>query len=83
MDGAEEELRKKLLTLEKAVFDPALNGRAEEIWARMVSVRERGRQLQKEYERAGNAMGKGKNGVIDEEVMRRAKKVCIFLRIVS
>ena len=75
MDASEEELRKKLLSLEKAVFDPALNGRGEEIWARMVSVRERGRQLQKEYERAGTALSKGKNGVIDEEVIRRAKKV--------
>ena len=75
MDSAEEELRKKLLTLERNVFDPALNGRAEEIWARMVSLRERGRLLQREYEKAGRSLGEGKAGVIDEEVMKRAKKV--------
>ncbi|KAL9104449.1 MAG: hypothetical protein Q9163_000601 [Psora crenata] len=75
MDSAEEGLRKKLLTLEKTIFDPALNGRSEEIWARMVSVRERGRQLQREYERAGLSLGKAKEGVIDEEVMKRAKKI--------
>ncbi|KAL9633275.1 MAG: hypothetical protein Q9164_004799 [Protoblastenia rupestris] len=75
MDSAEEELRKKLLTLERTVFDPALNGRAEEIWARMVSLRERGRLLQREYEKAGRSLGEGKAGVIDEEVMKRAKKI--------
>ncbi len=75
MDSAEEELRKKLMQLERRVFDPALNGRGEEIWARMVSVRERGRQLQREFERAGSGLvsqgGKG----LDEDVMAKAKKV--------
>lgn len=74
MDSAEEELREKLLKLERSVSDPALNGRAEEIWARMVSVRERARLLQKEFERAGKVVGEDV-GVMDEEVMKRAKKV--------
>lgn len=74
LDGAEEALRTKLLLLERTVFDPALNGRAEEIWARMVSVRERGRQLQREFERAGRGISQG-GQVIDEEVMKRAEKV--------
>ena len=74
MDSAEEELRKKLMLLERSVFDPALNGRGEEIWARMVSVRERGRQLQREFEKAGR--GVSQEIVIDEEVMKRVKKVC-------
>lgn len=77
MDSAEEELREKLLKLERSVFDPALNGRAEEIWARMVSVRERGRQLQREFERAGQVAGEETRGELDEEVMKRAKKVCL------
>lgn len=75
MDSAEEELRKKLLLLERSVFDPALNGRGEEIWARMVSVRERGRQLQQEFERAGRDLSKEQGQSLDEEVMKRAKKV--------
>ena len=75
MDEAEEELRKKLLTLERTILDPALSGRGEEIWARMVTIRERGRQLQREYERAGRSLGEGKVGVVDEEVLKRAKKV--------
>ncbi|KAI4242683.1 MAG: hypothetical protein L6R40_003904 [Gallowayella cf. fulva] len=40
MDSTEEELQKKLLALERKVMDPALNGRGEEIWARMVSKQE-------------------------------------------
>lgn len=87
MDGAEEELRKKLLGLEKQVFDPALDGRGEEIWARMVSVRERGRQLQREYERAGRGLGgdnERKGGtVIDEEILKRAMKVREFPYAIS
>ncbi|KAI4126668.1 MAG: hypothetical protein LQ347_004876 [Umbilicaria vellea] len=75
MDSAEEELRKKLLLLERSVFDPALNGRGEEIWARMVSVRERGRQLQQEFERAGRDLSKEQGQSLDEEVMKRAKKI--------
>ena len=76
MDGPEEELRNKLLLLERSVLDPALNGRSEEIWARMVSVRERGRLLQREYEKAGRGVPQGQGQVVDEEVMRRVKKVC-------
>ena len=76
MDSAEEELRRKLTVLEKNVFDPALNGRSEEIWARMVSVRERGRQLQFEFERAGLSVGKEQGQGMDEETMKRARKVC-------
>ncbi|MCJ1305881.1 hypothetical protein MMC08_008698 [Hypocenomyce scalaris] len=75
MDSAEEELRRKLLLLERSVLDPALNGRGEEIWARMVSVRERGRLLQQEFERAGRDLSKEQGQSIDEEVMKRAKKI--------
>ena len=75
MDSVEEELREKLLKLERSVSDPALNGRAEEIWARMVSVRERARLLQREFERAGQVVGDEGGGAMDEEVMKRARKV--------
>ena len=75
MDAAEEALRQKLLILEKGVSDPALNGRSEEIWARMVSVRERSRLLQRELERSGAASAQEGGIGMDEEVMKRAKKV--------
>lgn len=75
MDSAEEDLKQKLLLLQKSVFDPALNGRGEEIWARMVSVRERGRQLQRDVERAGATSGNDEDTVLDEEFMKKARKV--------
>ncbi len=75
MDAAEEELKRRLLVLEKQTFDAQLNGRSEEIWARMVSVRERGRQLQAEFERAGKSLGAEVAQGIDEETMKRAAKV--------
>ncbi|KAL8640971.1 MAG: hypothetical protein Q9228_002175 [Teloschistes exilis] len=75
MDSTEEELKKKLLALENKVMDPALNGRAEEIWARMVSVRERGRQLQRELEKAGRTLPKEQEQSIDEDTMKKASKI--------
>lgn len=56
MDQAEEDLKKKLIALEKKTFDPVLGGRQEEIWARMSGVRERAHILEKETERLGKAL---------------------------
>ena len=81
LDSAEEELRKKLSTLEQKVFDPALNGRGEEIWARMVGIRERGRQLEREFERAGRTMEQSKIQEIDESVFARCRQVCKALTV--
>lgn len=81
LDGPEEELKSKLLVLERSVLDPALNGRSEEIWARMVSVRERGRLLQREFEKTGSGLPQQQGQVVDEEVMRRVKKVCNYLHL--
>ena len=82
MDGPEEELRNKLLLLERSVLDPALNGRSEEIWARMVSVRERGRMLQRQFEKVGKGSSQEQGPLIDEEVMGRVKKVCSALHAI-
>jgi nuclear pore complex protein Nup54 len=83
MGGDEEDLKKRLLALEKGVFDPALVGRGEEIWARMVGVRQRARLLQEEMERSGalkasKEYSSGENGAaMDEEVMKKAEKVLL------
>ncbi|KAK6004196.1 hypothetical protein QM012_009046 [Aureobasidium pullulans] len=74
LDGAEEELKKKLTSLEKAVFDPAFSGREEEIWARMVAIRERTRWLQEESEKLGR-QATGENGGLDEQVIEKTKKI--------
>lgn len=76
MDAAEEDLKKRLTALEKRAFDPLLSGRHEEIWARLINVRERARLLQGDLEkkkRNGQASQVGET--IDEEVIAKVKKV--------
>ncbi|OJZ88360.1 hypothetical protein ASPFODRAFT_130517 [Aspergillus luchuensis CBS 106.47] len=75
MDDAEEELKKKLSQLERSVFDPSLNGRAEEIWARMLAIREHSRRLQQEMERAGPSAAAQADDELDEQTMKTAKKI--------
>lgn len=75
MDPREEELRKKLKELEKKAFDPMLNGRQEEIWARMSAVRARARLLQEEIEKLGKTAGKPEGEQLDEEHVKAIRKV--------
>ncbi|EAW07604.1 putative nucleoporin [Aspergillus clavatus NRRL 1] len=75
MDEAEEELRKKLSQLERSVFDPSLNGRAEEIWARMLAIREHSKRLQAEMERAGATTAAQAEDELDENTMKTTKKI--------
>lgn len=74
MDEAEEQLKKKLVELERAVFDPSLNGRAEEIWARMLAIHEHSKRLQVEIDRAGVNVTQPEDD-IDEQTLKTAKKV--------
>jgi len=46
-------LKKKLDALSKSVFDPSIVGRVNEIWARMMVVRERARMMEGELEMKG------------------------------
>ena len=78
MDGAEEELRKRLEGLEKAVFDPGFASREEEIWARMVALRERTTWLSRESEKLGQQVESGEKAGISEEVLAKVKKVSLF-----
>ncbi|RAH65723.1 putative nucleoporin [Aspergillus aculeatinus CBS 121060] len=75
MDDAEEELRKKLTQLERSVFDPSINGRGEEIWARMLAIREHSRRLQQEMERAGPKATAQAEDELDEQTLKTAKKI--------
>jgi nuclear pore complex protein Nup54 len=82
MDPQEEDLKKKLIELEKQAFDPVLGGRQEEIWARMSSVRERARILQEETEKLGKTMDKQQNGeLLSEEDQKALEKVRQQLRV--
>ena len=76
MDQQEEDLKKKLVELEKKTFDPVLGGRQEEIWARMSGVRERARILQEETEKLGKAVEGQQNGeLLSEEDQKALEKV--------
>ncbi|KAF2660141.1 hypothetical protein K491DRAFT_754766 [Lophiostoma macrostomum CBS 122681] len=76
MDQPEEELKKKLVELEKKMFDPVLGGRQEEIWARMSSLRGRVRILQEEIERQGKAVESQQNGeVLSEADQKQLDKI--------
>ncbi|BAE56838.1 unnamed protein product [Aspergillus oryzae RIB40] len=75
MDDAEEELKKKLALLERSVFDPSLNGREEEIWARMLAIREHSKRLQLEMEKAGPGAAAQADDELDEQTMKTAKKI--------
>lgn len=77
MDEAEEELKSKLAQLERAVFDPSLNGRSEEIWARMVAIRDRSTRLKQQIANAGPGVSGETNGELDEETMKTARKVSV------
>jgi nuclear pore complex protein Nup54 len=74
MDNAEEELKMKLSKLEKEVFDPSLNGREQEIWARMLGIREIGKRLQKEIEKT-TPVAYNEVSSLDEVTVQAAKKV--------
>ena len=51
-----------LLELEQKVNDPAFAAREEEIWARMVSLRERARWLEEEGKRVAQRAAGGQGG---------------------
>ncbi|KAL3481908.1 nucleoporin complex subunit 54-domain-containing protein [Aspergillus californicus] len=75
MDDAEEDLKKKLAQLERTVFDPSLNGRGEEIWARMLAIREHSKRLEMELERAGSGTTAQSDDELNEDTIKIAKKV--------
>jgi nuclear pore complex protein Nup54 len=74
MDNAEEDLKMKLSKLEKEIFDPSLNGREQEIWARMLGIRERAKRLQREIDRTAPVTNNEDSG-LDEAIVQAAKKV--------
>ncbi|KIX94188.1 uncharacterized protein Z520_10215 [Fonsecaea multimorphosa CBS 102226] len=75
MDNAEEELKAKLEKLQREVFDPSLNAREQEVWARMLGIRERAKRLKFEMEKlAPAAAANGEDNTLDEETTKAAKK---------
>lgn len=81
LDTAEEELKSKLSELEKDVIDPALYGREQEVWARMLSIQERGKRLQSEMDKIQFTLPEDSSN-LNEATVKAAKKVqnrCCYL----
>lgn len=78
LDAAEEGLRKTLMGLEKQVFDPGFVGREDEVWARMVALRERMRWLEEEGKRVQGQVEQAQSstqGGVSEDILARARKI--------
>lgn len=73
MDNAEEELKSKLAKLEAEVLDPALRAREQEVWARMLGIREQARHLKAEMEKL-KPVNQEDDPLLDEETIKAARK---------
>jgi nuclear pore complex protein Nup54 len=80
MDNAEEELKAKLEMLQREVLDPSLNAREQEVWARMLGIRERVKRLKMEMEKIAPAAN-GDGPTLDEETVKAAKKVSLVFDV--
>lgn len=71
LSGDEDDLRLKLEGLEKTMQDPALNARMEELWSRLIMLRDYASSLQTEIYKRGFGEDEG----LGEEVEAKAKKI--------
>ncbi len=74
MDNAEEELKAKLEKLERDVLDPSLDAREQEVWARMLGIRDRAKRLKSEMDKIKPAAA-AEEPALDEGTIRTAKQV--------
>ncbi|RMZ87105.1 hypothetical protein DV736_g5669, partial [Chaetothyriales sp. CBS 134916] len=72
MDNAEEELKAKLDKLERDVLDPSLEARQQEIWARMLGIRERGKRLKAEMDKL-EPVANSDDPTLDENTIKAAR----------
>lgn len=77
LDSTEETLRRNILDLNKQIKDPSFSSREEEIWARMVALRERARWLEEEGKRVGAAAAEAQRqeGSLPENVLQGANRI--------
>ena len=76
LSGDEDDLGAKLAALERGAQDPALAARMEELWSRLITLRDYAESLQGEISKGALA---GDQGGLGEEVEAKAKKVRFFL----
>lgn len=78
LDSTEEVLRKNILDLHKQIKEPSFSSREEEIWARMVTLRERARWLEEEGKRVGAAAAEAQRqerNSLPENVLQGANRI--------
>ncbi|KAI1104523.1 nucleoporin complex subunit 54-domain-containing protein [Jackrogersella minutella] len=71
LDKEEDELKTKLETLDRAVTDPALSARSEELWSRLIMLRGYADSLQNEVNQRGADSQEG----LSEEHEAQAKEI--------
>lgn len=71
MSGDEDDLKGRLGQLEKEVLDPALSAREEDLWSRLIVLREYADQLNKEMDKPAGA----ERTELDQDTEAKAKRV--------
>ncbi|CAH0022863.1 unnamed protein product [Clonostachys rhizophaga] len=71
LSGDEDDLSARLQGLERDIMDPAVGAREEELWSRLIVLRDYADQLNKEKEKSSN----GEDGGLDEESEAKAKRI--------
>lgn len=74
LSGDEDELRMKLVEMERGMQDPALSARMEELWSRLIVLRGYADSLRVEI----NKRGMNEESGLGEEVEGKAKKVSLI-----
>lgn len=77
LSADEDELRIKLENMERTVQDPAVNARLDELWSRLIFLREQAQVLKDELAKKGL----GEEQVMDSDVEVKIKKVRCYCRV--
>lgn len=73
LSADEDELQIKLENMERTVQDPAVNARLDELWSRLIFLREQAQVLKEEVAKKGL----GEEQAMDSDVEVKVKKVCL------
>lgn len=90
LSGDEDELRIKLENMERSVQDPAVNARLDELWSRLIFLRQQAQVLQAELAKKGLSEEQALDGEIEVKVkkvstpcMLRQRMIILLTRLVQ